>query len=458
MNTNKKTARLLLSLAAAAILSACSSAQQAAAPVVSGTNTGGYGYNNGTVTTPYGTVNTSTTGNYGYNNGTVTTPYGTVNTSTTGNYGYNNGAVTTPYGTVGTATDTANNPYNTAPYTPVATNTSTTPYTPAATITPTAAPYTPAASTAPTYTPPASTGRTFVPNYSPVDKNASTHRVQAGDTVYNISKRYGISQEQLMQWNNLSGTTLSVGQTLRVKPVGSSSRTNAAPVTAAKTGTGSQHKVVAGDTVYNISKRYGISQEQLRQWNNLNGNNIQLGQVLRVSQSGRATSTATIAAAAAPYVPAKQPAPVAATTTNTAATTTTATTPAVVATPAPVVASVRTQTKDGIVWQSPLPNGSITQEFGTNRGMLIDGKGANAVAVADGQVIHIGALRNYGNLLIVQHSDQYLTAYAQIASALVQNGQKVVRGQPVATLGSNKLLFEVRSDGKAVNPTTYIPF
>ena len=436
MNTNKKTARLLLSLAAAAILSACSSAQQAAAPVVSGTNTGGYGYNNGM----------------------VTTPYGTVNTSTTGNYGYNNGAVTTPYGTVGTATDTANNPYNTAPYTPVATTTpSATPYTPAATTTPTAAPYTPAASTAPTYTPPASTGRTFVPNYSPVDKNASTHRVQAGDTVYNISKRYGISQEQLMQWNNLSGTTLSVGQTLRVKPVGSSSRINAAPVTAAKTGTGSQHKVVAGDTVYNISKRYGISQEQLRQWNNLNGNNIQLGQVLRVSQSGRATSIATTAAAA-PYVPAKQPAPVAATTINTAATTTTATTPAVVATPAPVVVSVRTQTKDGIVWQSPLPNGSITQEFGTNRGMLIDGKGANAVAVADGQVIHIGALRNYGNLLIVQHSDQYLTAYAQIASALVQNGQKVVRGQPVATLGSNKLLFEVRSDGKAVNPTTYIPF
>ena len=435
MNTNKKTARLLLSLAAAAILSACSSAQQAAAPVVSGTNTGGYGYDNGT----------------------VATPYGTVNTSATGNYGYNNGAVTTPYGTVGTTTNTANNPYNTAPYTPVATNTSTTPYTPAATTTLTAAPYTPVASTAPTYTPPASTGRTFVPNYSPVDKNASTHRVQAGDTVYNISKRYGISQEQLMQWNNLSGTTLSIGQTLRVKPVGSSSRTNAAPVTAAKTGTGSQHKVVAGDTVYNISKRYGISQEQLRQWNNLNGNNIQLGQVLRVSQSGRATSTATTAAVA-PYVPAKQPAPVAATTTNTAATTTTATTPAVVATPAPVVASVRTQTKDGIVWQSPLPNGSITQEFGTNRGMLIDGKGANAVAVADGQVIHIGALRNYGNLLIVQHSDQYLTAYAQIASALVQNGQKVVRGQPVATLGSNKLLFEVRSDGKAVNPTTYIPF
>ena len=419
MNTNKKTACLLLSLVAAAILSACSSAQQAPAPVVSGTNTGGYGYDNGTVTTPYGTVNT-------------------------------------PYGTTGSPTDTANNPYNTAPYASEATTTpSATPYTPVATTTPTAAPYTPATGTA--YTPTASTGSTFIPNYSPVDKNASTHRVQAGDTVYNISKRYGISQEQLMQWNNLSGTTLSIGQTLRVKPVGSSSRTNAAPVTAAKTGTGSQHKVVAGDTVYNISKRYGISQEQLRQWNNLNGNNIQLGQVLRVSQSGRATSTATIAAAA-PYVPAKQPAPVAATTTNTAATTTTATTPAVVATPAPVVASVRTQTKDGIVWQSPLPNGSITQEFGTNRGMLIDGKGANAVAAADGQVIHIGALRNYGNLLIVQHSDQYLTAYAQIASALVQNGQKVVRGQPVATLGSNKLLFEVRSDGKAVNPTTYIPF
>ncbi|MDK4615741.1 M23 family peptidase, partial [Kingella kingae] len=76
MNTNKKTACLLLSLVAAAILSACSSAQQAPAPVVSGTNTGGYGYDNGTVTTPYGTVNT-------------------------------------PYGTTGSPTDTANNPYNT---------------------------------------------------------------------------------------------------------------------------------------------------------------------------------------------------------------------------------------------------------------------------------------------------------------------------------------------------------
>ena len=89
-----------------------------------------------------------------------------------------------------TTSSTADNPYGAAPYN---TNTS-----PAAD-----APYTPPASTpTPTYNS-GSTG-TYTPSYAPVDINAATHTVVRGDTVYNISKRYNITQDNLRAWNNLA--------------------------------------------------------------------------------------------------------------------------------------------------------------------------------------------------------------------------------------------------------------
>ncbi|MFC2415261.1 LysM peptidoglycan-binding domain-containing protein, partial [Neisseria elongata] len=95
-----------------------------------------------------------------------------------------------------------------------------------------AAPYEPSASVgnmggnAPVYTPPPTisspsvSGSTYVPSYAPVDINAATHKVVRGDTVYNISKRYNITQDNLRAWNGLTDNNISVGQTLRVKPAG----------------------------------------------------------------------------------------------------------------------------------------------------------------------------------------------------------------------------------------------
>ena len=96
--------------------------------------------------------------------------------------------------TAGAGTD---NPYGTAPYTPPPTTT---------------APYTPPATT---------TGGTYVPSYAPVDINAATHTVVRGDTVFNIAKRYQITQDNLRAWNNLGmDNNIQAGQTLRVKPAG----------------------------------------------------------------------------------------------------------------------------------------------------------------------------------------------------------------------------------------------
>ncbi|WP_353572392.1 LysM peptidoglycan-binding domain-containing protein [Candidatus Albibeggiatoa sp. nov. BB20] len=94
---------------------------------------------------------------------------------------------------------------------------------------------------------------------------ASYHVVQAGDNLYRISKKYGVTVQQLQAWNGgLSPSSLSVGQRLVVS-AGSSS----APVAAVPSGGSSYHTVQRGDTLYNISRRYGISVDQLASGNGL---------------------------------------------------------------------------------------------------------------------------------------------------------------------------------------------
>ena len=395
MNRIRFARPLASSLAVAALLSACSAAQQSPAPVVNGSSNGGAPVYSGSAPV------------YSGNSGSVSTdggnPYG-INT---------NGSVPA---VPGAPADSGSVPVTTAP------------------------PYT--APSAPVVSAPAAGTGTYVPNYAPVDRNAVQHRVVQGDTVYNISKRYGITEDQLRQWNNLSDNNIVKGQILRVKPFGHSGSGSVPVINGTNT-----HRVVAGDTVYNISKRYGMSENQLRQLNNLSGNNIHLGQVLNVRAGTQSTPDA------APPVAVSQPAPV-------ITVTRTVETPAVSATPAPV-SSARANTRDGIAWQTPMLNARITEPYqeGKTRGIKIgNGAGQNVLAAATGQVIHIGPLRNHGTVVIVQHSPKYLTAYGQVQNVLVGKGQNVQRGQPLAVTGSQPLYFEIRSGGTPQNPAQYISF
>ena len=210
-----------------------------------------------------------------------------------------------------------------------------------------------------------------------------------------------------------------------------------------------QHTVVRGDTVYNIALRYRISQDNLRAWNNLSDNNISVGQVLRVKPAGY-TPPAT---AQTPPRTTPAPAPTPAPSANTAATP--AATPSV---------SGSTRSAAGITWQRPTAGNILTRFGGSEKGINIGGTaGQPVVAAADGKVVYSGSgLRGYGNLIIVQHNQTYLTAYGHNQRLLVREGQTVRRGQSIATMGNSdsqrvQLHFELRKNGQPVDPLQYIP-
>jgi lipoprotein NlpD len=99
-----------------------------------------------------------------------------------------------------------------------------------------------------------------------------------------------------------------------------------------------------------------------------------------------------------------------------------------------------------------------------NKGLDISGKAGDTVmASADGQVVYAGAgLRGYGNLIILKHNNTFLTAYAHNQKLLVKEDQKVRKGEKIAEMGSSdadrvKLHFEVRRQGKPVDPAKFLP-
>jgi lipoprotein NlpD len=111
-------------------------------------------------------------------------------------------------------------------------------------------------------------------------------------------------------------------------------------------------------------------------------------------------------------------------------------------------------------------NGTLIAGFDEvkNKGLDIAGKAGDAIlAAADGQVVYAGAgLRGYGNLIILKHNNTFLTAYAHNQALLVKEDQKVRKGQKIAEMGKSdadrvKLHFEVRKQGKPVDPTKLLP-
>ena len=117
-------------------------------------------------------------------------------------------------------------------------------------------------------------------------------------------------------------------------------------------------------------------------------------------------------------------------------------------------------------WSWPA-NGPIIQHFtgdNGNNGVKISGrKGSYVRAAAAGEVVYAGSgLRGYGQLLIIQHNDVFLSAYAHNQALLVDEGSRVRAGQTVAEMGntdaeSPRLHFEIRRNGKPVNPLDYLP-
>ena len=131
------------------------------------------------------------------------------------------------------------------------------------------------------------------------------------------------------------------------------------------------------------------------------------------------------------------------------------------------IAAGKTRSVDGITWQWPA-DGAVISGFqggvGSGAGLDIAGNAGDPVrAAADGVVVYSGnGLIGYGELIIIKHSDTYLSAYGHNRKRLVKEGEHVRAGQLIAEMGSSgapreELHFEIRKNGKPVDPTDYLP-
>ena len=227
------------------------------------------------------------------------------------------------------------------------------------------------------------------------------------------------------------------------------------------------YTVKPGDTLIRIGLESGQSHKDISRWNALeNPNKIEVGQVLRivppVAGSAAAVETGAVSkpvsSGTVTTTPIASPPPAKPASSAAAP----ASAPVKVAT-AP--ASTSAGSDDDVAWIWP-GKGSVIAEFdeSKNKGVDISGSaGDSVVAAADGKVVYAGAgLRGYGNLIILKHNNTYLTAYAHNQSLQVKEDQSVKKGQKIAEMGSSdadrvKLHFEVRRQGKPVDPLKYLP-
>jgi lipoprotein NlpD len=203
------------------------------------------------------------------------------------------------------------------------------------------------------------------------------------------------------------------------------------------------YRVRRGDSLRGIAKNHGCSVKDLETWNHIKAGRLRTGQSLKIVSK----QTITVQAAA----------PAAAGKSTGGAAASPAASRAVAAELGRHASSVT------LVWpaQGPVIGGF---QAGTTRGIEIAGKAGDPVrAAADGKVMYAGTgLNGYGSLIIVEHNKDFLTAYSHNRRLLVKTGDTVRQGQQIAEMGSENndrvaVLFEVRRDGKPVDPMTYLP-
>lgn len=219
------------------------------------------------------------------------------------------------------------------------------------------------------------------------------------------------------------------------------------------------YHVAQGDTLYSIAWRYGLDYRELAKVNHIpSPYAIHQGQILSLAMS---TITTTKVAVQKP-VSAHRPIVV-----MQKKDVKTLTPPRIVSNVAPTkTITVEAAHPDVSQWQWPAI-GHIINNFasanGMNKGIDIAGKlGEPVKAAAAGKVVYCGSgLRGYGNLIIVKHNDEFLSAYAHNNRLLVHEGQQVKASEVIAEIGNSEanrvmLHFEIRRAGKPVDPLNYL--
>ncbi|MGA7980733.1 MAG: peptidoglycan DD-metalloendopeptidase family protein [Chromatiaceae bacterium] len=215
-----------------------------------------------------------------------------------------------------------------------------------------------------------------------------------------------------------------------------------------------------GENLYRISAQRGLDYHTVARWNGIRPPyRLYAGRLLRIAPPDGTVKPAPREAnpepKASPGVPAARAKP---------AQTVAAVKPLRTAPPA---AARKERAVGGLHWIWPL-HGKVVQTFRpgdrTHQGIRIEGRrGEMVVAAEGGKVVYSGSgLKGYGNLIIVKHNNNYLSAYGFNRRLLVKEGEQVSRGQTLAEVGQVPggdylLHFEIRKNGTAVNPLAYLP-
>lgn len=305
---------------------------------------------------------------------------------------------------------------------------------------------------------PDSSSATIYQNKISTTAGPDRYKVVKGDTLYSIAFRYGLDYHALANINKIDPPyNLAVGQVLLLNL-----KAQEAP----------SYVVQKGDTLYSIARKNGQSVNFLASVNNLEPPyTLKLGQKLLLSRENAVTPATQKENAEVPVAGSTTASTTTAATkpsTSTATTKPATTKPATSTVAQTPIVQTKTRKVSGVTWSWPTTSGRVIEQFSTseqgNKGLDISGQRGQAVlAAADGQVVYSGnALRGFGNLIIINHTNEYLSAYAHNDALLVKEGQKVKRGQQIARMGNTdassvRLHFEIRYRGQSVNPISYLP-
>ncbi len=278
------------------------------------------------------------------------------------------------------------------------------------------------------------------PPEPPAEKPVATHTVKRGETLASIALQYGFDYRELAAWNNIvNPNRLEVGRVLFLAaPTGSSSTATTASVTTpittplATPAPPIEARPLANTPTAKVEPR-----------------------VSKVPFSDRALSQMNAAESGQSPLAGDAPPPIVATAPPNA--------PATPVPPEPERATPGTDGED-VDWIWPAKGKVLAAFNDASKGMDIAGKkGAPVLAAASGRVVYAGAgLRGYGKLVIIKHNETWLSAYAHNDNILVKEQQDVRKGQKIAEMGSSdadqvKLHFEVRRQGKPVDPARVLP-
>jgi murein DD-endopeptidase MepM/ murein hydrolase activator NlpD len=321
----------------------------------------------------------------------------------------------------------------------------------------------------------------------PAAHNGATIIVGTSDTLEGLAKRYNVSSAAILQANGYKGPrVLSPGQQLIIPrqtavaaaPAPALARPASKPVAAAA-GASSVHIVNRGDTLMSIARRNHVPVTELARANNLDQSaRLSLGMKLTVpgSKSAAAAPVAQPVAAA----PVQQVAAVAAPATTRMAAAggppqsarlASATTNVTEEKPVAEQVSIKPSEATGALptFRWPVRGKVITSYGAKTNGKSNDGinlavpEGTPVKAAEDGVVAYSGnELKGYGNLVLVRHSNGYVTAYAHASELMVKRGDTIKRGQIIAKsgqsgeVGSPQLHFEIRKGSSPVDPLQFL--